>query len=55
MVRAMKVFKRCGMGMCANRVKRTEVKWVKRNTLGWSGHIERMKGEDFVKKVYVYK
>ncbi len=26
---------------------------MKRNTLRWVGHIERMKNEDFVKKVYL--
>ncbi len=29
------------------------VEWVKRSTLRWFGHIERMKKEDFVKKVYL--
>ncbi len=29
------------------------VEWVKRNTLRWFGHIERMNSEEFVKKVYV--
>ncbi len=28
------------------------VKWVKRNTLRWFGHTERMENEKFVKKVY---
>ncbi len=28
------------------------VEWVKRSTLRWSGHIERMENEEFVKKVY---
>ncbi len=27
--------------------------WMKRNTLRWFGHIERMNSEEFVKKVYV--
>ncbi len=27
--------------------------WVKRNTLRWFGHIERMRSEKFVKKVYM--
>ncbi len=26
--------------------------WVKRSTLRWFGHIERMENEEFVKKVY---
>ncbi len=28
------------------------VEWVKRSTLRWFGHIERMENEEFVKKVY---
>ncbi len=28
------------------------VEWVKRSTLRWFGHIERMETEEFVKKVY---
>ena len=35
------------------RMKCGVVKWVKRNTLRWFGHIERMKSDEFVKKVYV--
>ncbi len=29
------------------------MEWVKRNTLRWFGHIERMETEEFVKKVYL--
>ncbi len=29
------------------------VEWVKRSTLRWFGHIERMRNEEFVKKVYL--
>ncbi len=29
------------------------MEWVKRNTLRWFGHIERMGSEEFAKKVYV--
>ncbi len=29
------------------------VEWMRRNTLRWYGHIERMGREEFVKKVYV--
>ncbi len=29
------------------------VEWVKRHTLRWSGHTERMNSEESVKKVYV--
>ncbi len=28
------------------------VEWVKRSTLRWFGHIERMENEEFVKNVY---
>ncbi len=29
------------------------VEWVKRSTLRWFGHIERMENEEFVKKVHL--
>ncbi len=29
------------------------MEWVKRNTLRWFDHIERMKSDEYVKKVYV--
>ncbi len=29
------------------------VEWVKRNALRWFGHIERIKNEEFVKKLYM--
>ncbi len=29
------------------------LEWVKRSTLRWFGHIERMGNEEFVKKVYL--
>ncbi len=29
------------------------VEWVKRSTLRWFGHIERMENEDFIKTVYL--
>ncbi len=29
------------------------VEWVKRSTLRWFGHVERMGNEEFVKKVYL--
>ncbi len=47
------VFERCVMGACASGVKCGVVEWVKRNTLRWFGHVERMNSEGFVKKVYV--
>ena len=47
------VHERCGMGLCANRVKCDVVEWVERNTLRWFDHIERKNSEEFVeKKVY---
>ena len=47
------VYEKCGMGSCASGIKCGVVEWVKRNTLRWFGHMERMKSEEFVKKVYV--
>ncbi len=47
------VYERCGMGSQANGVNCGVVEWVKRNTLRWYGHIERMGSEEFVKKVYM--
>ncbi len=41
---------RCGMGSQANC---GVVEWVKRNTLRWFGHVERMGREEFVEKVWV--
>ncbi len=38
------VYEICGMGV---------VKWMKRNTLRWFGHTERMESEEFVKKVHM--
>ncbi len=39
----------CGMNTCANGVKCGVVAWVKRNTLNWFGHVERMGSGEFVK------
>ncbi len=47
------VYERCGMGSQVRGVNCGVVEWVKRNTLRWFGHIERMGSEEFVKKVYV--
>ncbi len=49
------VYERCGMGNHANGVNCGVVEWVKRNTLRWFGHTERMGSEKFEKKVYVSK
>ncbi len=48
---AMSVYERCGMSECGNGVGCDVVEWVKRSTLRWFGHIERM-GNEFVKRVY---
>lgn len=47
------VYEKCGMGSCANVMKCGVVEWVKRNTLRWSGHMERIKSEEILKEVYV--
>lgn len=45
------IYERCGTGVCANGVSEVRSdEWVKRNTLRWSSHIDRIKNE-FVKKV----
>ncbi len=46
------VYKRCGMRECGSGVRCGVVEWVKRSTLIWFGHIERMGNEEFV-KVYL--
>ncbi len=45
------VYENCDIGTLANGVNCGVVEWVKRNTLRWCGHIERMDSEEFVKKV----
>ncbi len=40
------------MSGCANGVNCAVVEWVKRNTLKWFGHVERLGSEEFVKRVY---
>ena len=47
------VYERCGMGERANGVRCGVVEWVKRSTLRWFGHVERMGSDEFVKKVYM--
>ncbi len=56
------VYERCGMGSQTNGVMGSQtngvdwvVEWVKSNTLRWFGHNERMRSEEFVKKVYMSK
>ncbi len=46
------VYERYGMRGCGSGVGCGVVEWVKRSTLRWSGHIERMGNEEFV-KVYL--
>ncbi|KAK3893161.1 hypothetical protein Pcinc_003002 [Petrolisthes cinctipes] len=46
------VYERCGMSEKAIGIECGVVERVKRNTLRWYGHVERMQGEEFVKKVY---
>ncbi len=47
------MYERCGMGNHANGMNCGVVEWVKINSLRWFGHTERMKSEEFVKKVYM--
>ncbi len=48
------VYEKCGMGSQVNGVNYGVVQWMKRNTLKLFGHtIERIGGEEFVKKVYM--
>ncbi len=45
------VYEKCGTGSCASGVQFGVLEWIKRNTLSWFGHIERMKSDEFVRKV----
>ncbi len=47
------VYERCGMRGCLSGMECGVVEWVKRSTLRWFGHIERMGNEEFIKKVYL--
>ncbi len=47
------LYERCGMRGHGSGVGCGVVEWVKRSTLRWFGHIERMGNEKFVKKVYM--
>ncbi len=44
---------RCDMRGLGCVVGCSVVKWVERSTLRWFGHIKRMGGEEFAKKVYL--
>ncbi len=46
------MYERCGMRGCGSGVECGVVEWVKRSTLRWFSHIERMGNEEFV-KVYL--
>ncbi len=46
------VYERCDMRGRESGVGCGVVEWVKRITLRWFGHIERMGNEEFVKKMY---
>ncbi len=46
------VYERCGMRARGSGVGCGVVEWVKRSTLRWFGHIERVGNEEFV-KVYL--
>ncbi len=48
-----RVYERCGMGSHVNGVNCGVEEWVKRNTLRWFVHIERMGHEESAKKVWV--
>ncbi len=47
------VYERCGMRGRVSGVGCCVVEWVKRSTLRWFGHIERMGTEGFVKNVHL--
>ncbi len=42
------VYERCGMRGCGSGVGCGGVEWVKRSTLRWFNHLERMENEDSV-------
>ncbi len=47
-----RLYERCGMRGRGSVMECGAVKWVKRSTLRWFDHIERIGNEEFVKKVY---
>ncbi len=47
------VYEKCSMGNQANGMSCGVVEWVKRNTLRWHGHIEKIGSQEFVKKMYM--
>ena len=46
------VYERFGMRSKGEGIKCGVVEWVKRNSLRWFGHVERMKKEELTKRVY---
>ena len=46
------VYERFGMESKGEGIKCGVVEWVKRNTLRWFGHVERMGEEELTKRVY---
>ncbi len=46
------VYEKCGMSGRGSGMG-CVVEWVKRSTLRWFGHIERMENEEFAKRVYL--
>ena len=49
------VYERCGMSENERGVNCGVVEWVKRNTLRWFGHLERMEDGELTKRVYESK
>ena len=47
-----RVYERFGMSEKAKGMDCGVVEWVKRSTLRWFGHVERMQGSEFTKRVY---
>ena len=46
------VYNRFGMESRGEGIKCGVVEWVKRNSLRWFGHVERMQKEDLAKRLY---
>ncbi len=47
------VYERCGMRKHGSGVGCGVIEWVKRSTLRWFGHIERIENKEYVNKVYL--
>ncbi len=46
------MYERCGIRRCGSGVGCSVMEWVKRSTLRWFGHMERMENKECVAKVY---